>query len=155
MGTVTLAQVEAMARVAEQIWAATGLSAAQMAALDRLTYQIATLAGGAVASQSGGTITLSPDANQFGWFVDATPTSNEEYSAAAATRYVAAAGDAAGGVDLLTALLHEQGHLLGLDHVDSADDLMNRLRHRGRAPAPLGARGRGRHRGLDRRAPTT
>ena len=124
-GTVTLAQVEAMGKVAEGIWDSTGLSQAQISAIDHIAYQVAPLSNGALGLEAGESITISPDAAQYGWYVDATPTSNAEYTSVTATSFVAPTGsDAAGGVDLLTALLHEQGHVLGLDHVSNPNDLM-------------------------------
>ena len=114
-----------MAKVAERFWESTGLTPRQIAALDNIVYQVAPLAGGAVGTEGGGSVTISPDAAQYGWFVDATPTTNEEYSAVSATSFVARTGDAAGGVDLLTTLLHEQGHVLGLGHLLNSNDVMS------------------------------
>lgn len=65
------------------------------------------------------------DAAGRGWFVDPTPNSNEEFSLVEAGRAVAAG--ALERVDLLTAILHEFGHVLGLEHdhaTSAADDLM-------------------------------
>ena len=121
---MTLAQVEAMAKVAERIWESTGLTPGQISALDNIAYQVAPLANGAVGLEAGESVTISPDAAEYGWFVNATPTSNEEYTALTATSFVAQTGDAACGVDLLTALLHEQGHVLGLEHVSNQSDVM-------------------------------
>ena len=124
-GTVTLADVTAMAQVAEQVWVATGLSTAQVMALDQLVYQLAPLPDGQIIAASGETILVSPDANQLGWFVDATPTDSDEFSPTSATSFDAQTGDAAGGVDLLTALLNAQGHVLGLGNATSVDDVMD------------------------------
>lgn len=51
---------------------------------------------------------------------------------------MAVAPTAADGVDLLTVLAHELGHLLGLDHVEVESDLMADILARGerRLPSP-------------------
>ena len=63
----------------------------------------------------GGNILIDPDANGKGWFIDTTPFDNSEFNTALSdTAYRAAADSAAfGHYDLLTALLHEMGHLAG------------------------------------------
>ena len=58
-----------MAQVADQIWIATGLTPNQISALDNIVYQVAPIAGGAVSVEMGESVTISPDANQYGWFV--------------------------------------------------------------------------------------
>jgi hypothetical protein len=60
-------------------------------------------------------ITLSPDAGGYGWYVDATPDDNSEFSQVIyADAMQAVAGvDAYGRYDLLTTVAHEIGHVLG------------------------------------------
>jgi hypothetical protein len=52
-------------------------------------------------------VLISPDADGYGWFVDAAPASDAAFAAGPA-------GPAAGRMDLLTTVLHEMGHLAGL-----------------------------------------
>jgi hypothetical protein len=60
-------------------------------------------------------VALSADAAGHGWFVDGTPLSDEEFAPGApGSPLVALPGSAAAGKeDLLTAVLHEMGHLAG------------------------------------------
>jgi hypothetical protein len=53
--------------------------AAQLALLNKATITIADLADGYLALTSGTTITLDTDAAGYGWFVDPTPFTNEEF----------------------------------------------------------------------------
>jgi hypothetical protein len=66
-------------------------------------------------------VLIDADAAGHGWFVDATPGSDEEYGLLADGRLAALADSAAAGrVDLLSVLAHELGHVLGLDDLDEA-----------------------------------
>jgi hypothetical protein len=81
----------------------------------------ADLAGSALGQTTGTTITLDDNAAGYGWFIDATPDLNEEFLPTAdPTVWKAKAGSAAEGkMDMLSVLLHEYGHVVGLDY--SAD----------------------------------
>jgi large repetitive protein len=60
------------------------------------------------------TISIDNDANGVGWFIDQTPGNNSEFSTQLTnTAYQATSGAAVGKYDLLTAILHETGHILG------------------------------------------
>ncbi len=70
-----------------------------------------------VALPAENAITIDDDADGHGWFVDPTPFADEEFDGYGRAL---ADGPAAGRVDLLTAVLHELGHLAGLDDLDAA-----------------------------------
>ena len=70
---------------------------------------------------------MDDDASGGSWFIDSTPDQDEEYTT---SLDAISGGAAAGKVDLLTVLLHEQGHVLGLDDkliVGGDGEVMNSL----------------------------
>ncbi|MBL7187982.1 MAG: tandem-95 repeat protein [Phycisphaerae bacterium] len=64
-------------------------------------------------------VTVDADAAGYGWFVDGTPWQDEEFSHAAYDWELFADNNspATGLIDLLTVLMHEMGHVLGLADV--------------------------------------
>jgi PKD domain len=60
------------------------------------------------------TITIDDDANGVGWFVDSTPQDNSEFTGTDNYLQATLNSPAAGKYDLLTAILHEMGHTLGV-----------------------------------------
>jgi hypothetical protein len=98
-----------------------------------VNFKIANLSSGLLGETAGKTIWIDNDAAGYGWFVDSTPADDVEFSRlASSTTLTARAGSAADQrADLLTAVMHEMGHVLGFEHI--ADGLMS-------ATLPLGAR---------------
>jgi hypothetical protein len=84
------------------------------------------LAGGAIGQAVGNTITLDTNAAGHNWFIDTTPWDNSEYLATSNPyEWVAKEGTAAyGKMDMLSVLLHEYGHALGIDHSADNHDYM-------------------------------
>ena len=70
-----------------------------------------------------GVILIDVTAGGFGWFIDPTPADDAEFAAGS---LVAPAGSpAAGRMDLLSVVMHELGHVLGLQDFEGGDhDLM-------------------------------
>jgi len=88
--------------------------------------KVADLHGGLLGLTIGNTIFIDHDAAGRGWFVDTTPELSEEYVSGDGVLVASSLTAAADGVDLLSVLIHEIGHLTGLDHADGDEgDVMN------------------------------
>jgi hypothetical protein len=109
---------------ARQYWLDAGVPAARLA---QTTVQIGNLPQGIVGATQGTQITLSPDAAGWGWYVDPTPGDSSEFAAMGSTTEYSAVPDspAADRIDLLTVLIHELGHVIGLGHEADVHDEMS------------------------------
>ncbi len=92
---LTDAQLQPVVTQAIAVWQAAGLDAARVAALQSLSVTVADLPGAYLGWATADTITIDADAAGYGW----------QTGSPAAESY-----------DLLSAVLHEMGHVLGLDH---------------------------------------
>jgi hypothetical protein len=99
------------------------LDAAAVAKLTSTHFIISNLSSGTLGMTDGNTIYLDASAAGYGWFVDSTPLTNEEFTPSAdgkeLTAITAAAVDK---IDLLTVVEHELVHILGYADVDAAAD---------------------------------
>jgi Matrixin len=87
----------------------------------------ATALGQTIGEGSTATITLDQNAAGHGWYVDPTPLDNSDdyLPTSDASVWQAKAGSAAAGkMDMLSVLLHEYGHALGLEHSGNGADFM-------------------------------
>ncbi len=98
--------------IAAALWQAAG---ADIVALNSIHLEIADLAGAELATTVLGghpTVTVDYNAAGHGWYIDANPADSEPFA----------------GIDLITVLAHEFGHVLGLHHPDATlagDSVMN------------------------------
>ena len=103
---LNLAQLQPLIAEAIARWQAAGEDISAFVSID---IHIANLGGDTLGLASGNTIWLDANAAGWGWFVDPTPWNDSEFTTP---------GDQGeqNRMDLLTALDHELGHLLGFDH---------------------------------------
>ena len=96
------------------------------AVLNGVTITIADLDGDELArTLADGSIVLDYTAAGHGWFVDPTPGDDlTEFADVGGELVAIAGGPAEGRIDLLTALMHEFGHRLGVSHDGAAGALM-------------------------------
>jgi hypothetical protein len=109
---------------AEERWIATGLAPGEIQQLRRIGAVVTDLPAGNLgrAPLGGSVIYLDANGAGYGWFIDPTPMDDAEFPLVTVTGLHAAAGSpAAGRMDLLTVVLHELGHVLGLDSVYGGD----------------------------------
>ncbi|MDP1705925.1 MAG: Ig-like domain-containing protein [Sulfurimicrobium sp.] len=95
-----------------------------------IEFNVDSLPGSIVAQTTGegasAAITLDTNAAGYNWFVDATPADNAEFLPTSNPKqWIAKAGtEAASKMDLLSVLLHEYGHVLGIEHSTDSGDFM-------------------------------
>jgi hypothetical protein len=107
---LTDAQLQPIVAAAIDRWAAAGLDAADLAVLRHATVTVADLGGSylGLADAQTHAVRIDDDAGGHGWFVDPTPRDDAEFAKPGDKRV-------AGRMDLLSAVAHELGHLVGLD----------------------------------------
>jgi hypothetical protein len=93
-------------REAVRRWTAAGVPAASLAGL---RIAIADLPGSMLGQAQGSTVYIDRDAAGHGWFIDRTPRTDTEFLRRGNQGEL-------GRIDLLTAVMHEIGHVLGHDH---------------------------------------
>jgi len=120
-------QLDSIVAAATDRWLATGLTPQQVATLHSIKFDIGDLSGAYLGEADGDRILVDRNAEGKGWFVDASPLSDANFvHAKSATRlYTDPTSAPAGHVDLLTAIMHEMGHKLGLEDSYSANDRDN------------------------------
>ncbi|WP_372895479.1 putative Ig domain-containing protein, partial [Stieleria sp.] len=125
--------LDPLATVSAQHWVTVGAGESDLVQLSRVDLEFVDLSDGVLATYQSaandpGTLLLSSDAAGHGWFIDPTPETAEEFFwDSTANQYVAIPGGPADGkVDLVTTILHEQGHAIGLHHSgENPHSLMN------------------------------
>jgi predicted Zn-dependent protease with MMP-like domain len=114
---ITASQLEILVEAAKGYWQAFGLTSEQRDLLDQVVIQVDDLDGAILGQTQGVTVTIDSNAAGHGWFVDSTPQDNSEF------QFVRSLGnwianpdsEASHHIDLLTTVMHELGHILGLD----------------------------------------
>ncbi len=114
---LTLSDIQSPLPAARQYWLSAGASAAL---LDAAVVEVGALVPNLAGITIGNQITLDVDGAGWGWFVDASPASHQEFVATdenhafEAAEFVAEpTSPAHGKLNLLTVLVHELGHVPG------------------------------------------
>lgn len=101
-------------------WVASGFSPLEEARLRGVRFAIDDLPGSRLGFASGDWVVIDRDAGGFGWFIDPTPDDDVEFVRATDGILAAAEGTSADDrMDLLTAVMHELGHVLGLEDLEA------------------------------------
>jgi len=111
---IGLAELQSVATEAAALWAATGLTDQQASTLASVQYAVTDLGGAylGLTNAATNTVRIDDDAAMIGW------------SAAGERLLTTDPRSPIAGMDLLTVVMHELGHLLGYAHSDESGDLM-------------------------------
>lgn len=114
---LTYAALAPLIAEAKLLWTdVLGVGDSRLGALDDVQVLIGNLPGDKLGATIGGTILIDTTAADYGWVVDSTPAESSEF----------AAGYGPSGIDLLTVVMHEFGHVLGFgDLAPHAPSLMS------------------------------
>jgi hypothetical protein len=122
--TVGSAQLNGIVEEAIARWQAAGLPQDAIDTMKAASVEVADLAGANLGLARGNRILIDADAAGHGWFVDSTPGSDEEFAAGRSGTREAVSPLAVDQIDLETVVMHELGHVAGLDDLLGADSLM-------------------------------
>ncbi|WP_353955672.1 putative Ig domain-containing protein [uncultured Sphingobium sp.] len=114
---VTLEQLASLVDDARLAWIAAGISDSDAQKLADLEFAVTDHQGAALAVHSGHVITIDADGAGHGWFIDITPDGSSEFLTSGGRMLAIDGSAAAGRYDLLTVLIHEMGHELGLSEL--------------------------------------
>lgn len=120
--SLTGSDLDPIIAAALQLFENAGLSDTQLQTLAATQFVITNLQGNFLGLADSGTIFLDATAAGYGWFVDATPDQNEEFAGKLGSLTAIANGPASGKMDLLSTVLHEMGHVIGLDDVHGSEN---------------------------------
>jgi hypothetical protein len=121
-GVLSGGELESLVEAAIQRWADAGASAEQVAAMRAVKVTVSDMSGIYIGSSNAGEIRVDTDGAGYGWFVDATPGEDSEFEGGGSKLSADTGGAAEGKIDLLTVLMHELGHQVGLDDSYAAGD---------------------------------
>lgn len=113
-------------------WFQGALVSSVLSMMSGVTYSFSDLSGSSVGQTTGegvnASITLDSNAAGHGWYIDPTPLDNTDDFLPTSNPNVwqaKAGSEAAGKMDMLSVLLHEYGHALGLEHAADSADFMS------------------------------
>jgi len=113
-------QLAAIFNAAIARWAASGIAIAELNRMRSAVIRVADLDGTLLGLADGNSIQIDRDAAGWGWFIDSSPEDDGEFWALEDQVLQAKPNnDAVHHIDLLTVVLHELGHLAGLQDLDN------------------------------------
>jgi hypothetical protein len=123
-GVISQSDLDRAVTAAYDRWSSTGLSGEQLAFLRKLKFEVADLPSIYLGEAAGDRIRVDNNAGGNGWFMDANGASESVFAqkTSATRHYTNPASDAAGRIDLLTTIMHEMGHAIGLPDSYSEKD---------------------------------
>jgi hypothetical protein len=121
-GTITQAQLEPIIQAASARWSAALGGGDVAGVLGTIVFAVGDLKGQALAQTVGRVVMLDLNGAGHGWFIDSTPTDDREFVTrnGAGELRAQSSSIALGRMDLLTAVMHEIGHVLGFEHNTNA-----------------------------------
>jgi len=127
--TASQADVLALVPAAIQRWKDTGISNDDLARLQGLTFQVAKLPEGQLASANSSGVVIDETAAGYGWYSDASPMDDSEFEVLVAGREMQTTdlSSAAGRMDLLTVVMRGMGAALQQgkkSHLKQVESLM-------------------------------
>jgi hypothetical protein len=122
--TVDNEQLDGIVDAAIARWEAAGASQESLARMRVAAVTVADLGDSRLGAALDDQIRIDDNAAGHGWFVDTTPSADEEFAADASGALRAVSAAAVDQIDLETVVMHELGHVAGLDDLLASDQLM-------------------------------
>ncbi|QDU03547.1 hypothetical protein V6x_32680 [Gimesia chilikensis] len=123
--SITQSDLDSVVDAALSYWETAGLSDAQLELLGSVNFVLTDLPDAMLGGASGTTVLIDVNAAGYGWFVDGTPLDSSEFTLLDGSLLAGSGSDAFGQMDLLTVVMHELGHTLGLEDLESDGTLMS------------------------------